>query len=109
MNSQVYDDIIASLGLDLLPEDERNALLSDIGEVIFRGVMHKVWNSLDPTTQDQLTQLFDASNEDPENEQKREAIDQFLTANVPDLKLYVSQEVEALKTAQQDVYGEIMS
>ncbi|MBP9760133.1 MAG: hypothetical protein KBD24_02065 [Candidatus Pacebacteria bacterium] len=107
--SQPSDDVITSLGLDLLPEEERIEFLSDIGKVIFAGAIRKAWQSLDIKKQDELTALFDTSNEDPKNDDKRKAIDTFLEAYVPDFEHYVEQEVIALKNAQQDIYGELTS
>jgi hypothetical protein len=93
------------LGLDLLPPEEREEVVARIGEVIFEGVMFRTVQALDDVKKEALTQLFDASHADPENEQKQEAIQAFIATNVPDFASYLTQEIDALKNAPQDLYA----
>jgi hypothetical protein len=93
------------LGLDLLPPEEREEVVARIGEVIFEGVMFRTVQALDDVKKEALTQLFDASHADPDNEQKQEAIQAFIATNVPDFASYLTQEIDALKNAPQDLYA----
>jgi hypothetical protein len=102
-------DMMAEFGLADLPEEERNELLAEIGEIVHRGVMQKAWNILDLAKQDALTELLEASNLDPDNDEKRDAVDQFMQAEVPDLERYIREEVATLKKAHEDLYGELTS
>lgn len=101
--------VIADLGLDELPEEERNELLSDIGEVIFEAAMRKTLQNLPPDKQDALMALFDASAADPENEQKAKAIEAYLKEHAPDFERYLAEESASFRETQQQIYGELTS
>ena len=93
--------------LSMLSEEERNELLADIGEVVFDAVMRRVWDALDADGQDELTKLFEASSDDPENDEKRERIDTFLKERVPDFERFVQEETEKLRAAEEKIRGEL--
>lgn len=82
-------------------------LLDTIGEVIFQGVMLRVFETLDETKQEKLTELFEASNQDVENDEKREAIYAFVNEHVPDFETFVREEVELLQSAEAEVTAEL--
>ncbi len=102
-------EILEKFGLDILPEDERDELLADVGEVVFRAVMRRVWDTLTPERQDELLARMEASNAEPENEKLREEMDAFLKENVPDLDRFVREEGASLLETQRSIYGEIAS
>jgi len=89
---------LLKLGLEGLPEEAREELLAELGEVVFMNVMRRTHKALTLTQQDALTRLLEESAEDPENEKRREALAQFLAAQVPDFDTYVREEVAALET-----------
>lgn len=101
--------LIADLGLDELPEEERSELLSDIGEVVFEAAMRKTLQNLPPEKQDALIALFDASTADPQNEQKAQAIEAYLKEHAPDFERYLVEESASFRETQQQIYGELTS
>jgi len=101
--------IIADLGLDELPEQERNELLSDIGEVVLEAAMRKTLQNLPSEKQDALIALFDASAADPQNEQKAHAIEAYLKEHAPEFERYLAEEAASFRNAQQQAYGELTS
>ncbi len=106
LNSDAY---LEDLGIADLPEEERNEILADIGEVIFQSVMRKVWQSLDIDGQDVLTEILEASAREPENEAHSTALDVFLKERVPDFDRYLAEEVQAFRDSQEKIYGELTS
>ena len=105
----ILQQAVQELGIDHMPEEERDAFLAEVGAVLFRGVMRRVWNSLDRAKQDTLTSLLDASGDDPDNEEKGRALEDFMKKNVPDYAHFVEQEVAELRATQEDIFGELMS
>lgn len=101
------DNLPPEFGLDMLSEEERNELLEDLGEMVFEGAMRRTWDALDADKQDALTALLEASTSDPENDDKRTAIQTFIAEHVPEFDSYVTAEVEELKTLQQRAYEEL--
>jgi hypothetical protein len=58
--------LLAQLGLDTLPKGEQDELNAEIGEVVFAGVMRRVWDVLDLHQQDALMSLLKESEQDPD-------------------------------------------
>lgn len=104
MTNQQTDDEVQNLAT---PPQEEDELFDDIAEVIFQGVMLRVMNELPEDKQDTLSDLFDASNEDPENEEKRNAIYAFLSEQVPNFDELVQAELDAFKAEEEKAYKEI--
>lgn len=104
MTDQQTDDEVQNLAT---PPQEEDELFDDIAEVIFQGVMLRVMNELPEDKQDMLSDLFDASNEDPENEEKRNAIYAFLSEHVPNFDELVQAELDAFKAEEEKAYKEI--
>jgi hypothetical protein len=102
-----HAQIIQALGLSEVPQDERDRLLFVMGEVVHRGVMRKAWGALDEEHQDKLNERMEASLADPDNDAKRLAVQAFLQEQVPDLEKYVTEEIEALKEAQERAHAEL--
>ncbi len=101
-----FKEAIADMGLDILPEEERNELLADITEVLFHAVMRRVWEALTPEHQNELFRLFEGGNDDPDTAGRRERVDRFLEEHVPDLARFVKEECESLLAAQRSAYEE---
>ena len=81
-------------------------MLSDIGGAIFVGALQRAWHTLKPDLQDALSALLAASEQDPENAEKSEAIDTFMKEHVPDWDRIVAEEAESFKQAPQTLYSE---
>jgi hypothetical protein len=101
------NDLLVELGLDSLPEEARDELYSEIGEVVFRGAMHRAWKVLDIKQQEALATLLEESAASPEDDKKQEAVDTYLQKYVPDFQRYIAEEVTALKKAQKNIVSEV--
>ena len=99
--------ILAELGMGSLPKEEQELFLADIGEVIYEGVMQRVYDALSLGQQDTLMRLMDESAAEPENEEKHAAVMNFIGEQVPDLERYITEEINALKQAQEEVFKEM--
>ncbi len=100
-------DITEAFGIDLLPEEERQAVLERISSVVFEGVMLRTIALLDDQKKEDLTRLFTEASDDPQNEEKQQAIQDFFEQQVPDFDKVVSAEIEALVHAPQDLFLDV--
>jgi hypothetical protein len=98
-NIQQQEDIF---GLSDMPEEARDELYAALSEVVYKGVMRKTRLSLDTKNQQVFTELLEASADDPENEEKLAAIEDFIAKNVPDYDRYVTEQVDDIKKRYQD-------
>ena len=98
--------LLHDLGLDTLPKGEQDELNADIGEVVFAGVMRRVWDVLDLHQQDALMSLLRQSEQDPNNEERRNALTTFLDTQVPDFGSYVQDELNALTQAHREAQSD---
>ena len=105
---QEPSQLLTDLGLDSLPQAERDELNAAVGEIILVGVMRRVWDDLELDQQDALTALFEASEQDPENEEKRASIATFLDTQVPRFAEYVHDEYQELKQVQEQAQSEAL-
>ncbi len=105
----IPNELIARFGLNLLPEAERYAIVSRIGEVIYQAAMRKVWVSLAVGKQDELLRVIKASNAEPDATKARDQVDTFLTENVPDFGQFLEQECRELLESQRSIVKEIGS
>ncbi len=99
--------ILKELGMESLPKEEQELFLADIGEVIYEGVMQRVYDALSLGQQDTLTRLMDESSREPDNEEKHVAVMKFISEQVPELERYITEEVDALKQTQEEIYKEM--
>ncbi len=94
--------LFEELGLDLLPEEERDAFLADLGELIFSGAMQRTFASLPDEGKEELGNLLEASAADPESDGRRAALETFIKERVPDFDSFVLAEIEAFVTAYRE-------
>jgi hypothetical protein len=103
----IPEEVLVQLGLNHLPEPERNEILSDISKLIYSGAMHKAFAVLDEGQQDELMALMAASNAERGNSKAREQVETFLRENVPDFNRFLEQESSAFFEKQHRLYKEI--
>lgn len=106
MNDSKYVDF---LGLGDMPEEERNKFLEDVGELVMKAVFRKAWIELDSTKREILTKLLEESDADPENEEKQNAILQFLDTHVEKLREYAKKEIESIEQVYRETKEELES
>jgi Fe-S cluster biosynthesis and repair protein YggX len=104
---QTTPPLLTRLGLDTLPKEDQDELNAELGEVIFMGVMRRVWDTLDFHQQDALMALLRESELNPESDEKRAALASFLDTQVPDFPKYVQVEVEAILAAQREARADL--
>lgn len=98
--------LLNDLGLDALPAEDRDELNAEIGEVVFAGVMRRVWDKLDFHQQDALMALLRESERDSESNEKRTAIATFLDTQVPEFAEYVREELDAIVQAHKEALND---
>jgi len=88
-------------------KDIQEDFLDDIGEVIMEALLLKAWSELDTEKRERLTALLEISDEEPENEEKREAVLTFLDKNVVNIQGFVKKEFEDIQTSYKQIRDEI--
>ncbi len=96
LTPQKIQELSASLHLEELPEEEQAEFLADIGELLFEGAMMRAFAILSEEETKTLKSLFEASGENPEDEEKSTAISLFLQKYVPDFNAYLAEEAKLL-------------
>lgn len=99
--------LIEEFGLTNLPAEERDILITELGEVVFAGVLQKVWSDLDLDKQDALTALLHAIEEKPEDESRQASLVQFLETQAPDYREHVVKEIDAFRKKYKEMLGEL--
>lgn len=83
------EDILQALDLEALPPEEQEALLVELHELIYRGSMLRLMERMDESTKERFEKLLQDSASD-------EAIEAFITENVPDADAIVTETVQEL-------------
>ncbi len=107
MDTDQQNEQEAFIDLGGVPESEQHELLEELGSVLFEGVMERVFAQLDEEQGKALTLLIEVSNQDPESEEKRTLVAQYLDEHVPDLEQLVIEEAQLLHEAQETVLAEL--
>lgn len=96
MANTVNQNIIQALGLDNLPEEEKNKMLEEMGRVVYQNIILRVLEELKEEDKDE----FDAFLE--KNSDNQEAIYEFLKSKIPNLDELAAQEVEKFRKDSLD-------
>jgi hypothetical protein len=97
MDSILKQNIIADLGIDRLPQGEREEALLSIGRIIFQGVLIRVMGLLGEKDKDEFDKLL---GEKPDDE---EAVLKFLQTKLPNLEEIVNNEIAMFKRESVDL------
>lgn len=84
------ENIINLLGIQSLPEERRNELVSRMATLVQKRLVLRLFESLDMPSQERLKELLDSEDAEP--------LKQFLVDKAPDLSDWLEQEVLALKS-----------
>lgn len=96
MNDILKQNIINTLGIDVLPQAEQEEALETMGRIIFQAVLIRVVEELKDEDKDEFEKVL-------ENAQGNEdALFNFLKAKLPDLDSIVEEEVAKFKQANVD-------
>ncbi|MBL7058590.1 hypothetical protein ISS03_04590 [Patescibacteria group bacterium] len=100
MHDILKRDITKELGLDSLPEEERQKVLERIGKLIYESVMIRVVEVLDEEDQDAFASILEEVDGDPAGGDK---ILKFIKSKVPNIEEIVEEEVVRFKQESLDV------
>lgn len=93
---QLFDEnFIKELGLDKLPEKERDEIISSLLEIFSKRLFIRLIKNLNQEQAEKLNKIM-------EDENNVFSVIEFLTKNVPDYDLIVEDEIKAFKTEAID-------
>ena len=90
MTNDINQQIAAAFYFDHLPDAQKEEMLANVGEVIFKGVMIQALETLPEQHQNELGTLFD-QNAEPE------VVVNYLKAKLDNFEQIVVAEIESLK------------
>lgn len=93
MDESLKADIVKELGIDRLPEAERDAALERVTGVIFQSVLVRILDSLDESGRKELEDFL----ADPAKNGDTDAFYALLKNKVPDLDEVIAEEIAAFK------------
>ncbi len=89
INSLISVDLVAELGLQSLPLEQRTAMLAQISDIIMKGVWLKVMDLLTEAQANELEKIYDTSNP--------EEMYAFLQKEIPRFEDIIKAEVASYK------------
>jgi len=93
---QLFDEnFIKELGLDKLPEKERDEIISSLLEIFSKRLFIRLIKNLNQEQAEKLNKIM-------EDENNVFSVIEFLAKNVPDYDLIVEDEIKAFKTEAID-------
>ncbi len=103
MNDLILKNIEKELGLESLPEKEKNEILLRISVIIYQGVMLKIIDILSEEDQETLNTFF----KDESEQDQGDKILEFLKSKIENLDDVVLEEVEKFKKESLEVMNAI--
>ncbi len=85
-----FKHIADALNLADLPEEEQEAILMDINDVVFKGALVRLIDRMDEKTQKEFTKLLEA-------DASGEEVEAFIKANVPEADDIVADTVKEIQ------------
>jgi hypothetical protein len=89
-------DLIKELGIDKLNSEQKEKIITDIGEVIQKRIVIRIIEELPNEKQDEFQGLLNKAQENPE------LLDEFLKENIPDLEDMILEEIGEYKKGAVD-------
>lgn len=89
-------DLIKELGVDGLPQSQREEMLAQMSEIIQQRVVLKIVAELPEDKKDGFASVVNESSEKPE------AVDEFLKENLPNLEEIILSEIGKYKTEMME-------
>lgn len=94
-------NVISTLGLDLLSLEEQEAFLDDLSKAAVEAAFLRGRMTLTEDKRAELDTLFEAAAADPQNEQKAEALATFFEKDLPSFDALFRAELEQLVAEYQ--------
>lgn len=89
-------DLVKELGIDKLPQPQKEEMLSQISEIIQQRVVLRIVEELPEDKKDDFANVVNESTEKPD------AVDQFLGENLPNLEEIILDEIGKYKTEMME-------
>ena len=100
MKTQIENTIIKSLGLDALPADQRQEMLSRLAAVVYQEVVVRALTVMTDDDKEKFDQILSTSN-DPE------VLLAFLSEKLPNLNEIIEEEANKLRQETGDIMSQI--
>lgn len=100
MKTQIENTIIQSLGLDALPANQRQEMLSRLAAVVYQEVVVRALTVMTDDDKEKFDQILSTSN-DPE------VLLAFLSEKLPNLKEVIEEEANKLRQETGDIMSQI--
>lgn len=91
MNSSLQQNLITTLGLDTLPAEKQQQILSELGKIAYQRVLMRALDDLTDKQKDELDKLLENNVEDADG------VYNFLAQNLPNFETIVTEEISALR------------
>ena len=82
-------NIIAALGIEGLPDEQKLSIVQEVGELVQKRLLAKIFESLDGLRRKELTEILEKGD--------AKSFDEFLEQHVPDLDKFAEGEMAAVK------------
>lgn len=96
MEPILTEEIIAELGLDKLPPEQKDDVIERVGNVIFQGVIVRIMEGM---SEEDKEAFYDVVDKNPEG---GEPVIEFLQKKVPNLADIVAEEIDSFKQQSQE-------
>ena len=100
MFQQINDNIIKTLGIDTLPEEQQKDAIERLGSLVYQEVMLRVLDIMSDEDKDSFEKLIE-TNPDPE------IMFTFLNEKIPNLNEIIDEEAKKLRDESADIMTEI--
>jgi ribosomal protein S17E len=90
-------DLIKELGIDKLPEEKREHVLMQMGEIIQQRTLLRLAEEMADEQKDEFNKVLDENKEDPEK------VTEYLQTNFPELDKIVMEEIGRYKQEIMDL------
>lgn len=95
-------------GLENTSQEEQEEFFQDLGELVMQKIIHRAWAELSSSKKDELTELLEESEDDPENADKQDAVLIFLDKNIPTVREIASEELEEIQKTFREYRDELL-
>lgn len=107
MNTE-NETIVNSFDLVDAPVEEQEEFFEDIGEMVMQSILQRAWAELSTVKRDELTILLEASEADPENDEKQQAVLAFLDENVSNIEELIKEKISELEGTYREYRDEML-
>lgn len=92
-------DLIKELGIDKLEQEQKEKIITDIGEIIQQRIVMRVVEELPEDKQDEFQGLLEKAQDNPE------ALDDFIKENIPGIEDMILEEIGEYKQGALEMLG----